>query len=569
MFNAIRFRPKLFDTIGNYDLATFLKDLIAGVTVGIVALPLAMAFGIGSGVKPEQGLYTAIIAGFLISFFGGSKVQIGGPTGAFMVILYNINQKHGFDGLLLCGAMAGVILVLMGLFRMGTLIKYIPYPITSGFTSGIAVLIALNQVKDFLGLTIPGGIPADFTDKVAVLLRYLSTVNVGTFLFSISSLAIIVLWPRIVTRRIPGSIIALLVGTLAAVAVKTYLGGNTEFFRLETIGDKFGGIPSGLPAFHAPEITFARVKDLLPDAMTIALLAAIESLLCAVVADGLIGDRHDSNTELVAQGIANMVVPFFGGIAATGAIARTATNIENGGKTPIAGLIHALTLLLIVLIAAPLAKSVPLAILSAVTVMVAFNMGEWHEFTRLRKMPRSDAIVLVATFALTVIMDLTVAVEVGMVMAAFLFIKRVSETTQVTKVTPENEPEGAHHSLLGKEIPVGVMVYRIYGPFFFGAAEKLEEAFETTYDLPRVLILKMHTVPAMDATALNALESLFEKLRARHCHLILSAPHTQPFFMMTQAGFIDRLGNDNVTANLDDALDRSRVLLAEREHLKV
>lgn len=558
----IRFRPRLFETFQTYDLATFFKDLIAGLTVGIVALPLAMAFGIGSGVKPEQGLYTAIIAGFLISFFSGSKVQIGGPTGAFMVILYNIMQKHGFSDLLLCGAIAGVILVFMGVFRMGTLIKYIPYPITSGFTSGIAVLIALNQIKDFFGLKIAGSMPADFFEKLEVLGRHFMTLDPTTTIFSLLSLAIILLWPRLVTRRLPGSIIALLLGTTVAVLIN---------LPVETIGTKFGGIPSGLPAFHAPEITFAKIKLLLPDAMTIALLAAIESLLCAVVADGLTGDRHDSNTELVAQGIANIVVPFFGGIAATGAIARTATNIENGGKTPIAGLIHAGTLLVIVLIAAPLAKSVPLAILSAVTIMVAFNMGEWHEFTRLRKMPRSDALVLVATFGLTVIMDLTVAVEVGMVMAAFLFIKRVSETTQITKVTPESEPEGAHHSLIGKDVPSGVMVYRIYGPFFFGAAEKMEEAFESIYDLPRVLILKMHTVPAMDATALNALESLYEKLQSRGCHLILSAPHTQPFFMMTQAGFIDRLGAENVTADLDDALTRSQWLLtatAKTPHAK-
>lgn len=554
--SLIRFRPRLFETFQTYDLATFFKDLIAGLTVGIVALPLAMAFGIGSGVKPEQGLYTAIIAGFLISFFSGSKVQIGGPTGAFMVILYNIMQKHGFEDLLLCGAIAGVILIAMGVFRMGTLIKYIPYPITSGFTSGIAVLIALNQVKDFFGLKIAGSMPADFIDKLEVLGRHLTTLDPKTTIFSLASLAIILLWPRLVTRRLPGSIIALLLGTTVAVLIN---------LPVETIGTKFGGIPSGLPSFHAPEITYAKIKLLLPDALTIALLAAIESLLCAVVADGLTGDRHDSNTELVAQGIANLVVPFFGGIAATGAIARTATNIENGGKTPIAGLVHALTLLGIVLVAAPLAKSVPLAILSAVTIMVAFNMGDWHEFTRLRKMPRSDALVLVATFGLTVMMDLTVAVEVGMVMAAFLFIKRVSETTQITKVTPESEPEGAHHSLIGKDVPSGVMVYRIYGPFFFGAAEKMEEAFESIYDLPRVLILKMHTVPAMDATALNALESLYEKLRSRGCHLILSAPHTQPFFMMTQAGFIDRLGPENVTADLDDALTRSRWLLAASE----
>lgn len=555
MNSLIRFRPRLFDTFKTYDLATFLKDLIAGLTVGIVALPLAMAFGIGSGVKPEQGLYTAIIAGFLISFFSGSKVQIGGPTGAFMVILYNIMQKHGFSDLLLCGFMAGVILIAMGALRMGTLIKYIPYPITSGFTSGIAVLIGLNQVKDFFGLKINGSMPADFFEKLDVLAHHFTSLDAVTTIFSLLSLGVILFWPRLVTRRIPGSIIALLLGTLVAVLAN---------LPVETIGTKFGGIPDGLPAFHAPEFTFAKIKLLLPDAMTIALLAAIESLLCAVVADGLTGDRHDSNTELIAQGIANITVPFFGGIAATGAIARTATNIENGGKTPIAGLIHAATLLGIVLVAAPLAKSVPLAILSAVTVMVAFNMGEWHEFTRLRKMPRSDAMVLVATFALTVIMDLTVAVEVGMVMAAFLFIKRVSETTQITKVTPESEPEGAHHSLIGKDVPSGVMVYRIYGPFFFGAAEKMEEAFESIYDLPRVLILKMHTVPAMDATALNALESLYEKLRNRGCYLILSAPHTQPFFMMTQAGFIDRLGYENVTADLDDALARSRTLVEKK-----
>lgn len=556
MPRLIHFYPKLFQTIQTYDLATFLKDLIAGLTVGIVALPLAMAFGIGSGVAPQQGLYTAIIAGFLISFFGGSKVQIGGPTGAFMVILYSIMQKHGLSDLLLCGLMAGAILVVMGVLKMGTLIKYIPYPITSGFTSGIAILIALSQVKDFFGMKIEGSMPAEFFKLIDVLVRHLSTTDLLTFAFSTVALLVIVFWPQLVTRRLPGSIIALLLGTVIAVLFK---------LPLETIGQKFGEIPRGLPHFIVPEITFDKIQLLFPDAVTIALLAAIESLLCAVVADGLIGDRHDSNTELIAQGIANLVVPFFGGIAATGAIARTATNISNGAKTPIAGLVHAATLLVIVLLAAPLAQHVPLAILSAVTVMVAFNMGDWHEFARLRKMPRSDAMVLLATFTLTVVMGLTVAVEVGMVMAAFLFIKRVSETTQITRVTPENEPEGAHHSLLGKEVPAGVMVYRIYGPFFFGAAEKMEEALEGLGQLPRVLILKMHTVPAMDATALNALESVYEKLRARGGCLILSAPHTQPFFMMTQAGFIDRLDHRNVTADLDDALARAREILSKKQ----
>src|ERR1043165_8898827 len=486
----ISFRPKLADALKGYTSQNFRTDLVAGITVGIVALPLAMAFAIASGVKPEAGIFTAVIAGFIISALGGTKVAIGGPTGAFIVILYGIYTKYGAENLAICTIMAGVILFVMGAARLGTMIKFIPYPVTMGFTSGIAVLIFTTQIKDFLGLQVPK-VPSEFIEKMRVLAEHFTTLQWPTVALAAGSLAGILFWPKTWQRRVPGSIAALVLGT-----------GVVALFNLpvETIGSKFGGIPQGLPRPHFPSLSWENIQHLFQPAMTIALLAAIESLLCAVVADGMIDDRHDANQELIAQGLANVIAPLFGGIAATGAIARTATNVKSGARTPVAGIVHAITLLVIILAAAPLAKFVPLATLSAVLVNVALHMGEWHNFARLRKWPGADSAVFLSAFALTVVVDLTVAVEIGMVLAAILFIKRSSETTQIMAVDESTETEGSHHSLIGKEVPKGVMVYRMMGAFFFGAVDKLESALKREKQEPEVLILRMRKVVAMDAT---------------------------------------------------------------------
>ena len=545
------FRPKLLDCLRGYTSQQFFADLTAGLTVGIVALPLAMAFGIASGVKPEAGLFTAVIAGFIISALGGSRVQIGGPTGAFVVIVYGIIAKYGVTNLAICTIMAGIMLLIMGLTGLGKAIKFIPYPVTMGFTSGIAVLIFSTQIKDFFGLAVDK-VPAEFAEKVKVLGGNFHTLQWATVALAAASLLIIVFWPKAWARRVPGSIIALLFGTALVMIFQ---------IPVETIGSRFGGIPQGLPGLQVPDLSWHNIQNLFSPAVTIALLAAIESLLSAVVADGMIDDRHDSNQELMAQGIANIICPFFGGIAATGAIARTATNVKNGGRTPIAGMVHAVTLLIILLVAAPLAKFIPLATLSAVLIVVAFNMGEWHHFARLRRWPKSDAAVFLTAFGLTVLIDLTVAVEVGMVLAAVLFIKQISETTQIIAVDESNDTEGAHHSLVGKEVPPGVLIFRVFGAFFFGAADKLETALARTEQEPRILILRMRKVVAMDATGLNALEDLYEKMHNRGRHLILSGPHTQPYITMENAGFLEQLGRENVCPHIDAALERAREIL--------
>ena len=545
------FRPRLLETLKQYSAADLAPDVVAGLTVGIVALPLAMAFAIASGVKPEAGIFTAVIAGFLISALGGTRVCIGGPTGAFIVILYGIGAKYGLDNLAICTVMAGAFLAILGLARMGTMIKYIPYPVTMGFTSGIAVLILTTQIKDFFGLRVEH-VPSEFWEKMKLLAANFGTLQWPAVILACASLALISFWPGNWQRRVPGSIVALMLGTV----VVALFGAPVE-----TIGSRFGGIPQGLPAPHLPALSWESMRHLVQPALTIALLAAIESLLCAVVADGMVDDRHDSNQELIAQGIANMVAPLFGGIAATSAIARTATNVKSGARTPVAGMVHALTLLVIILAAAPLARYIPLATLSAVLVNVALHMGEWHNFGRLPKWPKHDAVVFLVAFSLTVIIDLTAAVEIGMVLAAMLFIKRLSETTQIIAVDESTETEGSHHSLVGKAVPEGVMVYRIFGAFFFGAADKLESALKRLKQEPEVLILRMRKVVAMDATGLNALEDLCERLRAKGKHLILSAPHTQPYLVMEKAGFLDRLGRENVCPHVDAALARARELL--------
>ena len=548
---SIPFRPRLFETLKGYSTKDLLSDLVAGVTVGIVALPLAMAFAIASGVKPEAGIFTAVVAGLIVSALGGTKVAIGGPTGAFVVILYGIGARYGPDNLVICTMLAGAFLLMMGAVRMGTMIKFIPYPVTMGFTSGIAVLILSTQVKDFFGLHVPK-VPSDFFEKMNVLGQHFNTIQWPTLLLAGASLAVILFWPRKWQRCVPGSIAALVLGT-AAVAL--------FHLPVETIGTRFGGIPQGLPSPHIPVLSWENIQHLVQPAMTIALLAAIESLLCAVVADGMVDDRHDANQELIAQGLANILSPIFGGIAATGAIARTATNVKSGGRTPVSGIIHAFTLLAIILVAAPLAKFVPLPTLSAVLVNVAFHMGEWHNFGRLKRWPACDSAVFLSAFALTVAVDLTVAVEVGMVLAAILFIKRSSETMQIMAVDESTETEGSHHSLIGKEVPKGVMVYRMMGAFFFGAVDKLESVLNREKQQPEVFILRMRKVIAMDATGLNALEDLYGKLRRKGKHLILSAPHTNPIMVMEKSGFIERLGPENVCPHIDAALDRAREIL--------
>ena len=552
MKSAIPFRPKLLDALKNYSGEIFAADLVAGVTVGVVALPLAMALAIASGVKPEAGIFTAVIAGFIISALGGTRVCIGGPTGAFIVILYGIGAKYGLGNLAICTVMAGVFLLAMGVARLGTMVKYIPYPVTMGFTSGIAVLIFTTQITDFFGLKVDE-VPSEFVEKMKALFAHVSTLQWPTVALAVASFAIIKLWPKNWQRRAPGSIIAVVVGTLAVALFN---------IPVETIGGKFGGIPQGFSMPHLPVLSWENIRHLFQPAMTIALLAAIESLLCAVVADGMIDDRHDSNQELMALGIANIVSPLFGGIAATSAIARTATNVKSGARSPVAGIVHALTLLVVLLAAAPAAKFIPLATLSAVLVNVALQMGEWHNFRRLRKWPRSDALVFLTAFILTVVIDLTVAVEIGMVLAAMLFIKRSTETTQIMAVDESTETEGSHHSLVGKEIPKGVLVFRMFGTFFFGAADKLESVLKREKQDPEVLILRMRKVMAMDATGLNALEGLYERLHRKGKHIVLSGPHTQPLFVMEKAGFLDQIGRQNVCADIDAALARSREILA-------
>jgi SulP family sulfate permease len=545
------FHPKLFHTLRGYTRQLFIADLTAGLTVGIVALPLAIAFAIASGVNPEAGIFTAIIAGFIISALGGSRVQIGGPTGAFIVIVYGIVVQYGLANLLICTIMAGFMLLAMGALRLGSLIRFIPRPLVLGFTNGIAVLIALSEVKDFLGLkTDP--LPAEFSHKMAALYNALPTFDLTTFALAAVSTLLILLYPKSWAQRLPSPIVALTLGTLAVALFH---------LPVETIGSKFGGIPQELPSFAMPEFTFATLRSLMSPALTIALLGAIESLLSATVADGMIDDKHDPNQELIAQGIANIVTPFFGGIPATGAIARTATNVRSGGKSPVAGMVHALTLLVIVLAAAPLAKDIPLATLAAILMVVAFNMGEWEAFKTLRKYPKSDSAVLLLAFFLTVVFDLTVAVEVGMVLAVLSFIRRITDLTHVSVAEESPQVEDSEATLMRKAVPPGVMIYRVYGALFFGAADKLETVLEQLHTPPEVLILKMEEVITMDASALHALENLYRKLKKHGKHLVLSGPHTQPYFLMHQSGFFDEIGRGNVTANLDDALERSRQLL--------
>jgi SulP family sulfate permease len=535
-----------------YTPRQFTQDLIAGLTVGLVALPLAMAFAIASGVPPQAGLYTAVVAGFVISALGGSRTQIGGPTGAFVVIVAGIVLKFGLPGLALVGIMAGVLLLVMGLTGLGTAVKFIPRPVTIGFTNGIALLIASTQIKDFLGLTTPT-IPSEFLPRIAMLLHYANTVQWQTIAIATTSLAVILVWPR-VTKRIPGSIVALLLAT-AVVAV--------FHLPVETIGTKFGGIPQGFPHFAFPQFSAADILPLLPAAFTVALLAAVESLLSAVVADGMSGDHHKSNVELVAQGVANIVSPMFGGIPATGAIARTATNIRSGALTPVAGIVHALTLLAILLVAAPLARFVPLATLAAVLFVVASNMGEWQEIGTIVRLSKTDISVWITTFALTVLADLTVAVGVGMALAALLYIRRVSETTTVAAVTPEYLQDGQAHILQDKDIPSNVTILRIHGPFLFGTTEKLAEATEDLNRLGDVVILRLRNMTALDATGIHALEQFSERLRKTGRMLLLCGARDQPSRLILGSDFLEHVGSENVLPHVRAALARANEILQE------
>ncbi|HEU4710149.1 MAG TPA: SulP family inorganic anion transporter [Pyrinomonadaceae bacterium] len=540
--------PKsIFCLRANYTRRDLLADLIAGVTVGLVALPLAMAFGIASGVTPQAGFYTAVVAGFLISALGGSRLQIGGPTGAFVVIVAGIVAAHGVSGLLMVTFMAGLILILMAVTGLGLAVKYIPRPVTIGFTNGIAVLIASTQVKDFLGLDITA-VPSEFVLRMAILMNSLRSFHWSALLLGIGSLLLILLLPRF-SKRVPGSIVALVLATI----VVPLFG-----IPVETIGSKFGGIPTGLPYISLPQVRPELIMPLLPAAVTVAMLAAIESLLSAVVADSMSGDKHNSNVELLAQGVANLAVPFVGGIPATGAIARTATNIRTGARTPVSGMVHALTLLVILLVAAPLARFIPLATLAAILFVVAYNMSEWREVRTILRLSKADIVVWMMTFGLTVLADLTVAVEIGILLAALLYIYRVSQTTTVAPVTEEYIEDGRPHILQDKLLPSYVLVLRIHGPFLFGATEKLSEATVDIDSLPPVVILRLRNMTAIDATGLHELEKLAQRLRDTQRTLLLCGARSQPAQLLRQSPFLQYLGAENMLPHVESALSRAR-----------
>jgi len=551
--------PKLVDTVRRgYSVGAFLNDLIAGVTVGLVALPLAMAFAIASGVPPQNGIYCAAVAGFIISALGGSRTQIGGPTGAFVVVVAGIVSVYGLDGLFMCTLMAGVILILLGVTGLGTAVKFIPRSVVIGFTNGIGILIASTQIRDFFGLEL-AAVPGDFLGRAKALIEHAGTASAtATALATATIVAILVL--RKVSRRIPGSILVLLLGSAIALA-----SGLT----VETIGTRFGGVPSGLPAFRLPRFRADLILTLLSPALTVAMLGAIESLLSAVVSDRMSGDRHDPNVELTAQGIANIVSPLFGGLPATGAIARTATNIRAGARTPVAGMTHAVTLLAILLFAAPLARHIPLAILAGILMVVAYDMGEWREIPEVVKLGPAEAAVWFITFALTVFADLTVAVEAGMVLAALLYIRRVTTTTTIARVTPEYVAHGRAHSLQLHDIPDHVAIYRIHGPFLFGATDKLVELEHDVPRLPKVVILRLRNMTAIDGTGLHALEHFADVLHASGRALILCGMRDQPARMMERAEFHQHIGDENLAPTIEAALRRARGVLRANDDLRI
>ena len=555
---SFKFSPKLFSTFKNgYNKQTLVQDLLAGVIVGIVALPLAIAFGIASGATPEAGILTAIVAGFIISFFGGSKVQIGGPTGAFIVIVYGIIQEYGMNGLMIATFMAGAFLILMGVLHLGTIIKYIPYPIVVGFTSGIALTIFATQIKDLFGLQIES-VPAGFIDKWAVYAQHFDTVSWWSLLIGVASILIIVFTPK-VSRRVPGSLVAIVLMTVATLLLKR--AGVTG---IETIGDRFT-ISSNLPQPEVPKINWETITRLAQPAMVIAMLGAIESLLSAAVADGVIGDRHDSNQELMAQGIANMVSPLIGGIPATGAIARTMTNINNGGRTPVAGIAHAIVLALIYLFLMPLVQYIPMSCLAGVLVVVSYNMSEWRSFKAILKNPKSDIIVLLVTFFLTVIFDLTVAIEVGVLIACLLCMKRMAETTNVSVLSDEIDPN-ADSDVLGNlehlTIPEGVKVYEINGPYFFGIGNKFEEMMGDMGGRAKVRIIRMRKVPFIDSTGVHNLSNMCRMCAQMGVKVVLSGVNPSVMKVLKDAGMDELVGQENICSHISIALERAAQIVA-------
>ena len=558
---AFEFRPVLVSTLKNYNRKTFNSDLLAGLIVGIVALPLAIAFAIASGVSPEKGIITAIVAGLIISVFGGSKVQIGGPTGAFIVIIYGIIQQYGIEGLTIATFMAGAFLIIFGLLHLGTIIKYIPYPVVVGFTSGIAVTIFTTQVKDLFGLTITG-MPSDFIEKWIAYARHFSSIDLWSTAVGIISVIIIVVTPRF-SKKMPGSLIAIIVMTLAVWLLKQFAGITT----IETIGDRFS-ISNQLPTAQVPQMTWTTIKSLVSPAVTIAVLGAIESLLSATVADGVTGEHHNSNTELIAQGMANLVSPLFGGIPCTGAIARTMTNINNGGKTPIAGIIHAVVLLLIFLFFMPLAKYIPMACLAGVLVVVSYGMCGWRSFKELLNNPKSDVSVLLITFVLTVIFDLTVAIEVGLIIACLLFMRRMAETTDVNvilnEINPNEDVDIKSCNLEHLNIPKGVEVYEINGPYFFGAGNSFEEIMATFGDRPKVRIIRMRKVPFVDSTGIHNLKNLCILSQKEGIKVVLSGVRPNVQSTLFKSGFRELIGEDNICSHINVALAKAKEMIAAK-----
>ena len=554
------FKPELFKTLKNYNKQKFMADLMAGIIVGIVALPLAIAFGIASGVTPKEGILTAIVAGFAISAFGGSRVQIGGPTGAFIIIIYGIIQQYGMDGLMIATILAGIFLVLLGVLRLGTIISYIPYPIIVGFTSGIALTIFSTQIKDLFGLSIEGGVPADFIEKWVCYIQNFGTIDLATSIIGILSVVIIACTP-LINKKIPGSLVAIIIMTIAGVVLTNQFG-----IHVETIGDRFTIDPS-LPEPTIPTLTWESAKGLISPAITIAILGAIESLLSATVADGVIGHKHDSNQELVGQGIANIICPMVGGIPATGAIARTMANISNGGKTPVAGLIHAVVLLLIFFFLMPLANYIPMSCLAGVLVIVSYNMSGWRTVRQLMKNPKSDVIVLWLTFVLTVIFDLTIAIEVGLLIACLLCMRRMAETTQVSVLTdeinPEQEVDFEASNIEHLIIPSHVEVYEIHGPYFFGIANKFEDMMNRMEERPEVRIIRMRRVPFIDSTGIHNLTNLCITSKNQNIDVVLSGVNPKVHAVLEKAHFYDIIGEDHICSHIDLALEKAKELAAE------
>lgn len=557
------FAPRLLSELRHYNKAKFAADLMAGLIVGIVALPLAIAFGIASGVSPSQGILTAIIGGFIVSALGGSRVQIGGPTGAFIVIIYGIvsDPNLGLSGLMLATMLAGIFLILLGVCHLGTIIKFIPYPIVVGFTSGIAVTIFTTQIKDLFGLTIAGKMPGDFLSKWLVYFQNFDTVDWVTTAVGVLSILIIALTPK-VSKKVPGSLVAIIVMTIGVYFLNTYTG-----MKVLTIGDQFGEIKASIPSLQVPNLSWESVKSLFPTAMVIAVLGAIESLLSATVADGVCGDHHNSNQELIGQGVANLCTPLFGGIPCTGAIARTMTNINNGGRTPVAGIIHAAVLLVIFLVLMPLAAYIPMSCLAGVLVIVSYNMSGWRTFMQLMKNPKSDVIVLFITFLLTVIFDLTIAIEVGLLIACLLFMKRMAESTQIKVIADEIDPNDETDAEVHEEhlrIPQGVEVYEINGPYFFGIANKFEELMAAMEDHPKVRIIRMRRVPFIDSTGIHNLQNLCEMSHREGTHIVLSGVTPNVYSVLEHNGFCHLLGKDHICPNINVALERASAIVKRK-----